>query len=373
MTNSVSQENSMFSGLGMSLGMSAVMTGGFGALSAAKRNGGVIKGGMKAINDARTMNPQNIPTKGSIVKNFTVNNKDLQNLDVFTKSTITAQNYDAFTQAQKNLAKYSKLVDKNGGKSPFQKIRSVFTRKDYAASNLANKTAAEQSLKTIKDNLNNGKAATDAIQGQLDNFAKAAQKGKLSSLKANSASILKTELKDPIGIAITGITVLSSFTSEAIPAFKNEGFAAGLKATGRAIAQGATNFVADAAFSTVFRQVGAAIGSVVGPVGTAVGSMIGNTIGAFVSGKIVQKIFPPKENTTIADAQNTQQYAPQQTQYQNQNTVQQQAQYQNQYANQQAQTFDFDAAAKRIEQKKQEFKANALAERGYGGKIGYYA
>lgn len=357
MTNSVSQENSMLSGLGMSLGMSAVMTGGFGAISAAKRNGGIIK----AINDARTVGTTDILTpKGKIVKDFVGQNAGMQSLDVFTRSTITAQNYDAFTQAQKNLAKYTKLADKRGGASFFQKLRRVFTRKDYALLNEKNKENAEKSLRVIKENLTNGKAATDAIQGQLDNFAKAAQKGKLSSLKANSASIFKSELKDGMGLFMTGLTVFSSFTSEAIPAFKNEGFVAGLKVTARAIAQGATNFVADAACSTVFRQVGAAIGSVVGPVGSAVGSMVGNAVGAFVSGKIVQKIFPPKENMKIADAQNAQQYVPQQ------------AQYQNQYVNQQAQTVDFDAIAKEMELKRQQYITNAKVERN-GATIGYYA
>lgn len=366
MTNSVSQEDKLFSGLGMSLGTSAVLSGGFGAVSAIKRNGGI----QAAIDDARATGAT-VPSKGSIIKDF-VNNKSLDGLDVFSKSTIAAQNYDAFTQAQKNLARMTKITNKKSGTTFFQKIKGAFTHEDYQLENTKALQAAKDNLESIENNLKNGKAANAMLQNQLNDVTKAVQKGKLSSIKANSASLFKSELKDPMGLLFSGITIMNGITSEAIPAFKNEGVVAGLKATGKAIAQGVTNFVSDAAFSTVFRQIGAAVGSALGPVGAAVGSMIGNTVGAFVSGKLVQKIFPSKDNTQIASTQNAQQYEAQQTQYQNQ-YANQQAQYRNQYATQQAQTFDFDAAARNIEQKKQEFRQNAFAQSGYGSKIGYYA
>ena len=103
-----------------------------------------------------------------------------------------------------------------------------------------------------------------------------------------------------------GIEIFTRVQSEVIPAFKNEGFGAGIKSLGKALTAGATSFVADAGFSVAFRTIGATIGGILGPAGSAVGMMVGNAIGAFFSNKVVQKIFPMKEDSTIQMAQNEQ-------------------------------------------------------------------
>lgn len=345
MSNEVSNQNnnSMLSGLGGSIAFSGVMTGGFGSLSAIKRYG---KNATKitALNNAQ-------------VKEFLKKNNFAQ--DVFTKNLSAAKNYENLSQAQKQAAKLNKITNKKDGMTFFQKIKKVFTKKDYATLNKQDLDTAKDNLEDIKNNLKKG----------IDTTGISAQ-----SFSKNLTSTFTKELKDPMGIFFSATEAFSRFTSEAIPAFKNEGVGAGLKATGKAIAAGVANFFTDAGLSVAFRTIGTAVGGFFGPVGASIGSIVGNTVGGFLSNKIIQKIFPTKDNTTIAQA-NTEQQEVQQQNYVNQDV--QQTQYQNTAQNQvqsQAEDFDFEAAARQIEQKKQEFKVKAFTERGIKpSSVSYYA
>ena len=136
-----------------------------------------------------------------------------------------------------------------------------------------------------------------------------------SSLKASSKALFKSELKDPLGIFSAIYEAGTRFTSDALPAFKNEGFAAGIKETAKALAAGGATLVSDAGFSVLFRTIGASIGTVIAPgVGSAIGSTLGNIIGAFVSCKFIQKVFPSKSQTEELNNEQTVQNNTEQTQ-----------------------------------------------------------
>lgn len=265
MSNEVSNQNnnSMLSGLGGSLAFSGIMTGGFGSLSAVKRYG------KKATKITALNNAQ--------IKRFLEKNNSAQ--DVFTKNLSAAKNYENLSQARKQAAKLNKITNKKDGMTFFQKIKKVFTKKDYAALNKQDLDTAKDNLKDIKNNLKKG-IDTTGISTQ--------------SFSKNLTSTFTKELKDPMGIFFSVTEAFSRFTSEAIPAFENEGVVAGLKATGKAVAAGVANFFADVGLSVAFRTAGTAIGGFFGPLGASIGSIVGNTVGGFLSNKIIQKIFPTK-------------------------------------------------------------------------------
>ncbi len=114
------------------------------------------------------------------------------------------------------------------------------------------------------------------------------------------------ELKDPFGLVNLAMCLGSRITSEAIPAFKEEGAIQGIKATGKAIVAGFAAYFGDVGFSVAFRKLGAIAGfAVAGNAGAGVGSFIGNLAGGIVSNAIVQKIFPYKENKTATTENST--------------------------------------------------------------------
>lgn len=299
MSNEVSNQNnnSMLSGLGGSLAFSGVMTGGFGSLSAVKRYG------KKAFKKTHLNN--------EAIKEFLKNNNSAQ--DVFTKNLSAARNYENLSGARKDVAKLLKITNKKDGMTTFQKIKKVFTKKDYATLNKQKLDTAKDNLKNIKTNLKKG-IDTTGISTQ--------------SFSKNLTSTFTKELKDPVGIFFSATEAFSRFTSEAIPAFKNEGVAAGLKATGKAIAAGVANFFTDAGLSVAFRTIGTAVGGFFGPLGASIGSIVGNTVGGFLSNKIIQKIFPTKtpEDKIAQNDEQTQEIAQAQEVAQAQETAQAQAQ-----------------------------------------------
>ncbi len=277
MSSEVTQQStSLIGSAATSVAMSGVMTGGFGSLSSARRFG--ING---AIKTAKLNN--------ETLRAFADKHKDV---DFFTRGYATARNYEELARAKKNFAKLKKITEKDSGITFFQKIKKVFTKKDYKAINEANFKEADVLLNGAKDKT--GKILSEGLETKLKRGVDIAEVTS-KSLGKNLGSLFKSELKDPFGIFFAGTEVVTRFASQAIPAFKNDGFIAGMKETGKALAAGAATFVTDAGFSVAFRTVGAAVGSIIGPLGAAVGSIVGNAIGGMLSCNLINKIFPMKE------------------------------------------------------------------------------
>ena len=270
--------------LGTNIAFSGVMSGGFGSVSSIKSHGGI----KRAIQATKENN--------KVLRQYA----DTLTGDKFINNLKTSYNYQEFTRLSKQGAKAAKKLAKleNATDLPWtQKLLNVFRKPE-------NKIDLDGYKKIFRGKVDNLSKAAGELQS-----GKSLLQGGLKTLdganniRAGLKGLFKSEMKDPFGIFFAATETISRFTSEALPAFKNEGFGAGLKATGKALAAGAATLVADAGFSVAFRTIGATIGSIAGPVGTAIGSMIGNAIGALASNKLVQKLFPQKEKPEEAIAQ----------------------------------------------------------------------
>ena len=110
--------------------------------------------------------------------------------------------------------------------------------------------------------------------------------------------MFKSELKNKFVLAITIFGAIPRIKEEVIPTFKEKGFVAGIKATGKVIARTAVDFVSNAGFSAVGRAIGTALGSVVPGVGNAIGGMMGDAVGSCISMRLTNKIFDKDKTVT---------------------------------------------------------------------------
>lgn len=297
----INKKTNLLSGIGTNVAFSGIMTGGFGSLSSIKKHGGI----KNAINATKHNN--------KVLKTYA--EKIAPQNDVFTKNLKVSQNYQEYTRLAKLKAKSEKKLTKYANDLPlFEKFKNLFKKgdkklklSDYRANLETN--IAEFSKKT--SDLSAGKSITKTLDGA-------------SNILSSAKGLFKSELKDPFGIFFAGTEFFTRFTSEAIPAFKNEGFVAGLKSTGKALAAAGATWITDAGFSVVLRSAGATVGSFFGPVGTAIGSIVGNAIGGLLSCNLIQKIFPMKQKETEVAQENQENNS--KTIAQENNQVQEQAQ-----------------------------------------------
>ena len=265
--NTVTQKSSLLKDTVSGLGVNAVMTGGFGGVSCVKRNGGFSK----AIESVKANN--------KVLENFA--SKLDPDMDVFTKNHVIAKNYEEYTKAVKDLQKLKKLEDKQAaGKF------DLFNKRAKAIEKLKND---ESALSDTVKNIENGTTAA---------------KYKGVSLKSDVKGLFKEELLNPANVLIVGIGIISRVTSEVVPAFKEQGFKAGIKKLGSCIAKTAVDTVSNAGFSAVFRVLGSTALSFLGPVGRALGGTLGDMVGSIISSKIITKVFKEDKiaNTTTDEA-----------------------------------------------------------------------
>lgn len=270
--NTAPQKSSLLKDTASGLGMNAIITGGFGGVSCVKRNGGFSK----AIESVKANN--------KVLENFA--SKLDPDMDVFTKNHVIAKNYEEYTKAASQLQKLKKLEAKQAaGKF------DLFNKRAKAIQKLKNDKSA---LDDTVENIKNGNAAA---------------KYKGVSLKSDVKGLFKEELLNPANVLIVGIGIISRATSEVIPAFKEQGFKAGMKKLGSCIAKTAVDTVSNAGFSAVFRVLGSTALSFLGPVGRALGGTLGDMVGSIISSKIITKVFKEDkiadtsaDEATIADA-----------------------------------------------------------------------
>ena len=278
MTNQISQsanKSNFASEVGVNVAFGGVLSGGFGSLSSVRKHGGI----KKAIQATKENN--------KVLKAY----KETLNGDVFLKNLKTSYNYQEYTSLAKKQARIQRKIDKNSI-SLFDKFKNIFKKDKITLGTL--KKEANVAFEKMEQ-LKSGKSISEVAIKHLDNAQSVTQAAK---------GLFKSELKDPFGMIFAFTETAGRFTSTAIPAFKNEGFIAGLKATFDAVAAGVATFVSDAGLSVVFRTLGATAGAVFGPCGSAVGSFIGNSIGGLLSCKLIQKTFPVKEQQEELIAQN---------------------------------------------------------------------
>lgn len=186
--------------------------------------------------------------------------------DVFQRSNILAQNYDAY---------------KTATKIPFKdKIFNIFRKS-------ADKVKPD--AKTIK------KLQKDLANGGIKTVASATEAGFFNNFK----TLFKNGMKDKLGIAITAAVALPELIQNVVPKFKEEGFISGMKALGKFAVKTTADF-----FSFV---TGSALGTVIGSVlipipgvGAAIGKtffgILGSSLMSSTSTKVLNKVFKEDEN-----------------------------------------------------------------------------
>jgi len=139
------------------------------------------------------------------------------------------------------------------------------------------------------------KTATAAVAA-----AKAAQN---TGLKASVAM----ELKDPLGMLGTAMTIFQRIKSDAVPVFKEQGVIKGIGATAKAVLAGCANFFSDVGLSVLLRK---AIGLLL-PEGKIAGALLiaGNIIVGNLSCKLIDKFFPTKMYDNLGMTENNTQNA----------------------------------------------------------------
>ena len=293
-------------------------------------------------------------------------------VDVFTRSQAIGRAYESYkdiakadAKAQKKLAKLNKKQDISlweKFKNLFKKEKNQIKFDDKLASAKANAKKTSENLKKAnsaldgtfdaknidealdlceKTRVKQGKETIEQIvEGKgvmqnADTFAKkTAQEIAQAGVKTGAKATAKATVKG-FGNAVKGnfikelgwkngkfnyfMTALQFFPNvinEVIPTFKNEGFSAGLKATGKTIIRMGADLVGYAAGGAVGRAIGSAIGLGVSclipiiPKGTAMrwGGNIGDMVSSMIVGgtvtKSVDKVLGIKEETDVELVQN---------------------------------------------------------------------
>ncbi len=120
------------------------------------------------------------------------------------------------------------------------------------------------------------------------------ESGAKSSLKG-FGKYFKKNLKEEFGFngngilnyAMTAIQFIPNITQKVIPAFKEQGFKAGMKEAGKTLVQAGADLVSYSLGGSIGRTIGAVIGAVISPakgVGAKVGAFIGDIIGSMIVG-----------------------------------------------------------------------------------------
>ena len=396
MSNEVSQQPSSIGSTIATYGMFPAIFTTAGAIKAVKDHGGI-----KKVIHAQKVGGKAFESLDAAIKQ--------QETDVFTRSTALAHGYDRYKdlyQAQaKANRKYEQFIKKfgeTGDKIPLKtRFTNLFRKTDKKLTHDSIKKAlGEKAEINANGLLKNGKksayaTAHEAISGvkvfdentakkldstleltgvSKDAYKKAqsftqeaitagAKTSKKAAAKATAKGFGKTvanNFKNELGwkngkfnYFMTAVQFIPNIIKDVIPAFKEEGFIGGLKATGKTLVRAAADLVGFAAGGSVGRAIGSAIGLGVSfltkgiiPKGTAtrIGGNIGDMIGSMIVGcfvtKKVDKMVGADEESQMQAQQEKQlaqaQYEAQaQAQYEAQMQAQAQAQMQtNNQANQ---------------------------------------
>ncbi len=293
------QKQSTAKELSSNIMFSGVMTGGFGAIPAIKRNKGI----KNALNVTKANN--------HLLNEYAAK----QGCDTFTKKLKTAYNYEQYTSLAKTAQKLEKKAKKaekliQNKKLPlFENIKNIFRKQKVTVDDFKNIVEDTTNIKS-KEAFDNLAKAKNALKNGDDiaDAAKAIANNK--GMMQNAKTLFKHELSNKFVIFITAASALPRITNEIIPAFQNEGIVAGIKTTAKVTARTVADFFSNAGFSAIGRAIGTVAGSIFGPVGTVIGGTIGDITGSFFSNKLMCKIFKKddsqNEQNDAQSAQSTQ-------------------------------------------------------------------
>ena len=251
------------------------------------------------------------------------------NADIFTRGVKVAESYDIYSDAAKTASKLSKKAAKAAKKGDItliQKFKNLFTGEKVTLESLQNAAdAAQENLKKAGDFIDEGKLLTKNTKGEIASVV-LKEAGDISA-KDTVKSLFKAEMKNKIVLGITILGAIPRIKDEVLPTFKEKGFIAGIKATGKVIARTGVDFVSNAGFSAVGRAIGTTLGSIVPGAGNVVGGMLGDAVGSCISMRLTNKIFDnnkneaPQEQTAENTVTSEQISVPVQKQTQNSNPI----------------------------------------------------
>ena len=293
MSNEITTQNKNIIGSKM-IGFMAfpMITTGVGAINSIRRNGG-IKNALSACE----------------VENFKKLGQSLEPIhkDIFSRSIALSQNYEEYKGISKKAAKYAKkaLKAKQGKISLLDNFLNLFRKNKVTPENILSSQATAKNK--LNDSLNLIKSGKEIVETSTK-----------TGFKNTAKNLFKNEIKNPIVIAMTALELAPEITGKVIPAFKNEGFIAGLKQTGKSILKVGSNFVSYAAGGAIGRVLGATIGTIICPgAGSAIGASVGDMLGSAIIGstatdavnKIIGEDEIIKENKEVENTKEVSQNA----------------------------------------------------------------
>ena len=316
-------------------------------------------------------------------------------MDVFQRAQFSSETYEAVRSAGINAKKAAKKAKKleNAKKLPLmEQIKNIFRKSenkvklaDLKNNATAAASTAQKNLEDVKtaiksndvENLKNTLKGFDEGYANSLNFitAKSGQ-GAVKSFGIQAFDNFKKEfsfkkgnrLNAGFNIAMTALQFIPNVFEKVVPAFKNNGFKAGMTELGQTIVQAGADLVAYATGGAIGRTIGHAVGTFFGPVGTWVGGLVGDMVGSmFVGGKVcgaVEKITNKDDAINTGIPQNNASIA----QLSEQQAQPQVAQTQNIQAQTPPQTQKVwtEAEVAQIEKGAQQLKAQVRAQHGVG-------
>lgn len=274
--------------------------------------------GTNLVNNARHFKKLS-PLDKEVAKSFAELTKNAS-FDTFQKAQFSAESFDAVRNINITAKKAKKNLDKLDGMKkngiPFiEHVRNIFRRKENRinSANLdnllknANETnnVAQTNLTAVNTAINSkdAKKLQNTLEGVNEGYQNSMNfirniktgQGAFKSFGSQVASNFKKEfsfkkgnrLNAGFNIAMTALQFIPNVIQKVAPAFKNNGFKAGMTELGQTILQAGADLFGYAAGGAVGRTIGSAVGALVGPMGAFFGGLVGDMVGSmFVGSKV---------------------------------------------------------------------------------------
>jgi len=259
-------------------------------------------------------------------------------MDTFQRAQFASESYEAvrsvgisYQKAAKKSAKLQAIQDGLKKISIKDKFFNLFRRKENKINDenlgslLKKANEAKDTAAKNLDEINNAKNVTqlrETLERVDEGFKNQMQfveslkidQGALKSFGTQTWGNFKKEFSFKKGnrmnagfnVAMTALQFIPNIFQKVVPAFKNNGFKAGMTELGQTVVQAGADLVSYAAGGAVGRTIGSAIGALItplNPIGAWVGGLVGDMVcSMFVGNKVcgvVEKI------TNKDDAKNT--------------------------------------------------------------------
>ena len=256
--------------------------------------------GMAALNGVKSV----IRNKGianavssTYMDGFKTLDSNLRNLNVdcFSRGLTLSKQYDEYSRLAKTATNLANRVNK-GTISFKDKIFNIFRKNKVTIDTIKQQSAeAESALSSAKEKLTSKELAE-----QLSATAK-------NGFGQNVGSLIKKGFKDPFVWAFTALETIPDIVGKIIPTFKEKGFKAGMKETGKTALKTGVNVATFVTSSAIGRAIGTAVGAFLFKgVGASACGNIGSMVAVSLGNLLKGKIFKPKEQVqTVPEQQQT--------------------------------------------------------------------